>query len=179
MKPKPVRWILFAAAIAVFPSACRRAESLTGSGGIAGYGGSAPMLQRALSTSPATPASADAAATEEKPGRDARPEPPSGSADGRKLIRNGQVSIEVRDFEASVRKAAAIASMYGGYVSDSQSEGEGSRRHGMVTIRVRAASFDQALDALKVLGKVQTEHVGTQDITKAYTDLEARLHVKR
>lgn len=97
---------------------------------------------------------------------------------GRKLIRNGEMSIEVRDFDATARKVTEIAQSFGGYVADSQASGDGGRRSGTMTIRVRADAFDEALKALRALGKVQTEHVGTQDITKAYTDLEARLRVK-
>ncbi|MEO8189858.1 MAG: DUF4349 domain-containing protein [Acidobacteriota bacterium] len=96
-----------------------------------------------------------------------------------KLIRNGEISVEVADFEVASRKAAGIAATFGGYVSDSQASGEGSRRRGTVSLRVRADSFERALAALKELGKVQSEHVSTNDITRAYTDLEARLQVKR
>ena len=97
---------------------------------------------------------------------------------GRKLIRDGEMSIEVRDFDATARKIAEIAQLFGGYVADSQASGDGGRRSGTMTIRVHAGSFDEAVKALRALGKVQTEHVGAQDITKAYTDLEARLRVK-
>ena len=41
------------------------------------------------------------------------------------------------------------------------------------------ARFGAALAALKGLGKVKAENVSTQDVTKAYTDLETRLKVKR
>jgi hypothetical protein len=97
----------------------------------------------------------------------------------RKLIRNAEVSIEVRDFEAAARKAGEIARSLGGYVADSQASGEGSRKRGRLTIRVRASDFDQALASLRALGDVQSEHVSTQDITKEYADLETRLRVKR
>jgi uncharacterized protein DUF4349 len=46
-------------------------------------------------------------------------------------------------------------------------------------IRVLAERFAAAYGALKGLGKVETETVSTQDVTKAYADLETRLRVKR
>ncbi len=107
------------------------------------------------------------------------PAAPAPGTDPRKLIRNGEISVEVADFEAASRKAAGIAATFGGYVSDSQASGEGSRRRGTVSLRVRADAFERALAALKALGKVQSEHVSTNDITRAYTDLDARLQVKR
>jgi hypothetical protein len=97
----------------------------------------------------------------------------------RKLIRNGEISIEVRDFEAAARRAEKVSSSLGGYVADSQVSGEGPSRRGTFAIRVPAGSFDAALSELRALGKVQAEHVGIRDATKAYTDLEARLSVKR
>ena len=164
--------------MAVSSPACRKAERSPGFAGVAAYGGS---LQQVLKASPLSPPpereAADASVAEPKPVSDNRSD--TAPLAGRKLIRNGEVSIEVRDFESAARQASAIAAMYGGYVSDSQAAGEGTRRHGMITVRVRAAAFEQALGALKALGKVQTEHVGTQDITKAYMDLEARLRVKQ
>jgi hypothetical protein len=97
----------------------------------------------------------------------------------RKLIQNGEVSIEVRDFDTAAGKAGEIARSLGGYVADSQAAGEGRRRHGALTVRVPAGSFEKALGELRHLGKVQSEHLGVQDISKAYTDLESRLMVKR
>ena len=64
-------------------------------------------------------------------------------------------------------------------MAESQTSGEGGARRGALTIRVRAANFEEAVKALKILGKLKSEHVATQDITKAYADLETRLRVKR
>src|SRR5450631_1452252 len=173
MKRNFVLCVLLAAAVAAFLPACRKADRSQRFAGVAAYDGSVRLLQKGSPVSPPPPqreaADAAVAEAEPKPASDNRPD--TASPAGRKLIRNGEVSIEVRDFESAVRQASAIAASYGGYISDSQAAGEGSRRHGMITLRVRAAAFEQALGALKALGKVQTEHVGTQDITKAYMDL--------
>ncbi len=104
---------------------------------------------------------------------------PAALGAARKLIQNAEVSIEVRDFDTAAQKAGEIARSLGGYVADSQAAGEGKRRHGALTVRVPAGSFEKALGGLRHLGKVQSEHLGVQDITKAYTDLESRLMVKR
>jgi hypothetical protein len=177
MRPKLAFRVLLIAALAACSAACRKTERAQGYAGI--VGGSIPMLQKEVlgASPPAEQVRSANAVVQAEPAVDVPEAHPPGT-DARKLIRNGEISIEVHDFESSVRKATAIAAMYGGYVSDTQAAGEGSRRHGTVTIRVRSASFDQALGALKALGKVQTEHVGTEDITKAYTDLETRLRVK-
>jgi hypothetical protein len=100
-------------------------------------------------------------------------------AAAQKLIRNAEVSIEVKAFEAAGRKAAEVALSFGGYVADAQSSGETKRRRGMLTLRVPSARFDEALRALEALGDVRSEHVAVSDVTKAYSDLVTRLRVKR
>jgi len=100
-------------------------------------------------------------------------------AAAQKLVRNAEVSVEVDDFAAANRKADEIARTFGGYVADAQSSGETRRRRGTLTLRVRADRFDAALAALESLGRVRSEHVTVEDVTKAYADLEARLRVKR
>ncbi len=98
----------------------------------------------------------------------------------RKLIRTGDLSVEVANYEQAAEHAAAIARAHGGYVADSRvARGAGDKLRGTLTIRVRADQFQEAFQALKALGKVQSESITAQDITKAYSDLETRLRVKR
>jgi hypothetical protein len=98
----------------------------------------------------------------------------------RKLIRTAQVAIEVRSYEEAAETVARLAESHGGYLADAQaSRGAQDRRRGTLVIRVPAERFAAAYAALKGLGKVETETVSTQDVTKAYADLETRLRVKR
>ncbi len=98
----------------------------------------------------------------------------------RKLIRTAQVAIEVRSYEEASEKVARVAESHGGYLADTQaSRGAQDRRRGTLVIRVPAERFAAAYSELKGLGKVETETVSTQDVTKAYADLETRLRVKR
>lgn len=98
----------------------------------------------------------------------------------RKLIRTAQVAIEVRSYEEAAEQVARLAESHGGYLADTQaSRGDQDRRRGTLVIRVPAERFAAAYAALKGLGKIETETVSTQDVTKAYADLETRLRVKR
>jgi hypothetical protein len=98
----------------------------------------------------------------------------------RKLIRTGQISMEVADFEPAAQKVARLAADHAGYVAQTQvTRGQEDKQRGTLTLRVPADRFDLVLGALRALGKVQSENVGTQDVTKEYTDLETRLRVKR
>jgi hypothetical protein len=98
----------------------------------------------------------------------------------RKLIRTAQVAIEVSSYEAAADQVGRLAEAHGGYLADAQAaRGGKEHRRGTLTIRVPADRFAAAYAALKSLGKVETETVATQDVTKAYADLETRLAVKR
>lgn len=98
----------------------------------------------------------------------------------RKLIRTAQVALEVKSYEEAADRVARVAESHGGYLADTQaSRGAQDRRRGTLVIRVPAERFAAAYGELKGLGKVETETVSTQDVTKAYADLETRLRVKR
>ncbi len=97
-----------------------------------------------------------------------------------KLIWTAALQVEVPDFRAAVDEAGRIAVALGGYVSDRQSSQDGAgRERGQITLRVPSERFDGAVSALKKLGRVKSEGVQAQDVTRAYSDLETRLAVKR
>jgi hypothetical protein len=110
-------------------------------------------------------------------------ETPSGlaaMAAARKLIRTGQITLTVDSYPQAADEVKRIAERHGGYLADANAQrGEANRQHGTLTIRVEATAFDRAVVALRALGTVRQESVATQDVSKAYTDLETRLRVKR
>jgi hypothetical protein len=97
-----------------------------------------------------------------------------------KLIRTAAISVEVEKYDRAAEEIVRVAEGFGGYLAEAQvTRGQQDRRSGTLTIRVPSQHFGAALSALKGLGKVKSENVNTQDVTKAYTDLETRLKVKR
>jgi hypothetical protein len=97
-----------------------------------------------------------------------------------KLIRNGRMTIEVASYDDAVRQVGDLATAAGGYVSEAQADrAETGKRRGTVTLRVPARAFDDTRAGLGQLGQVRAENFTTQDVTKAYSDLETRLRVKR
>jgi hypothetical protein len=98
----------------------------------------------------------------------------------RKLIRTAQLTVEVQEYERAAQEVARLAESFGGYLAEAQStRGQHDRRTGTITIRVPAERFGAALASLKGMGTVKAENVSTQDVSKAYADLETRLRVKR
>lgn len=97
-----------------------------------------------------------------------------------KLIRNGEIVVEVGGVEASAKSVGEIAAKHDGIVADSQfSRDENGRRRASIRVRVPAAQFEPAMADLRGLGAVSREHISTEDVTKAYFDLETRLEVKQ
>jgi hypothetical protein len=97
-----------------------------------------------------------------------------------KLIRTATLTIEVDRFDEAATRTREIAEGNGGYVSNTRvSRSDGGRVAGSITLRVPADRYAACIAALQDLGQVDDEHQTTQDITKAYTDLETRLAVKR
>lgn len=138
-------------------------------------------------TPAALPATAELARVQEARQTAASVTPDTGSvpalqamAAARKLIRTAHLQIEVARYEEAAGAAERIAEAHGGYLADTQaSRGDHDRRQGSLSLRVPAERFSAALAELKELGTVQSETVKTDDVSKAYADLETRLRVKR
>ena len=98
----------------------------------------------------------------------------------RKLIRSGQLVIHVLEMEPAIAAATDIATENGGFLSDRQvRRDEDGRSHASLTLKVPSERFATVVSGLNQLGQVEQESAETQDVTKAYFDLETRLQVKR
>lgn len=94
----------------------------------------------------------------------------------RKIIRNADVGLVVKDVEGAFSSISSIATGLGGYIAGSNLGQSGEMLRGTVTLRVPASSFDQAMSQIKQLGvKVQRENISSQDVTEEYADLDARV----
>src|SRR6185295_7243745 len=97
-----------------------------------------------------------------------------------KLIRTAEIVVEVEKYDTAAQQVQAVAERVGGYVATAQStRGPQGKQSGSLSIRVPSARFQEALAALHGLGTLRKEDVATQDVTRAYADLETRLQVKR
>jgi len=94
----------------------------------------------------------------------------------RMIVKTATISITVKDTQEALGQVSALAGELKGYVVTSNSRYEGDRLLATVTIRVPAASFDDALARLrKIASKVDSENTSGQDVTEEYTDLTAQL----
>ncbi len=100
------------------------------------------------------------------------------SAQGSKVIRNGQVALQVSNgrFDTSYSSLIALAGEEGGVVSASNAATDSDRiKSGTVTLSVPSDRFQDTIDRLRQMGTVQQLNVSSQDVSQQYVDLQARL----
>ena len=93
-----------------------------------------------------------------------------------KLIRNASVEIEIVNFDDALQKITAFAKEEHGYVAttDSEKQANGKLR-GQVVVKVLPENLDRFLQKVRGLGELKNQTLGTEDVTKAYFDTDARL----
>jgi len=127
----------------------------------------------------AGPRSAAAAARQSVPNEQATPETTPAQAAAlanRKLIRNATIELEIISFDDAVQKISAFASQQRGYVATTGSEKqENGKLKGEIVVKVLPENLDRFLQKVRGLGELKNQTLGTEDVTKAYFDTEARL----
>ncbi|MDD1668240.1 MAG: DUF4349 domain-containing protein [Methanomicrobiales archaeon] len=89
-----------------------------------------------------------------------------------KIIKTGQVSIEVPKVPEAIDRVRDIAVSNGGYLSSSNVyTSSNDRKMGSATIRIPADRFDAVMTSLAPLGKVLSSSEQRSDVTERYVDL--------
>lgn len=104
----------------------------------------------------------------------------------RKVIKNADLSVVVKDPEASMKAISALAEELGGYVvSSSLSQSNYGPNNislpaGSISIRVLAEKLNDVLAQIKKDAvEVTSENISGQDVTDQYVDLTSRLTAKQ
>jgi hypothetical protein len=94
----------------------------------------------------------------------------------RKLIRNATVELEIVSFDDAVQKITALVNEEHGYVAttDSEKQANGKLR-GQVVVKVVPENLERFLQKIRSLGELKNQTLGTEDVTKAYFDTDARV----
>jgi Domain of unknown function (DUF4349) len=103
-------------------------------------------------------------------------ETPAPELANRKLIRSANVELEIVSFDDAAQKITAFANEERGYVAttDSQKQANGKLR-GQIVVKVLPENLDRFLQRIRGLGELKNQSLGTEDVTKAYFDTDARL----
>ena len=100
----------------------------------------------------------------------------SSAALQRMIIRSANISIIVDDTAATLAKITAAGEAVGGYVSDSRIWRDGEQLRGTVTLRIPSDKLSTALVVIRKMAvRINTETVGSQEVTQEYVDLESQL----
>ena len=94
------------------------------------------------------------------------------------MIKTADMTIEVGkgEFEKKYEAVKQVADDFDGYVTNTSASKTGTEIiSGTVTIRVPAKEFDNAIAAVKKIGKTTNIQVKGDDVTEEYVDLESRL----
>lgn len=98
----------------------------------------------------------------------------------RKLIRNVDLSVETKAFDALIDDLPARAKALGGYIEQSSIDGnsydtQNQSRHASVTCRIPADKLDEFLASIGENCNVVSQSEQVQDVTLSYVDLESRI----
>jgi len=103
-------------------------------------------------------------------------EVPAPALANRKLIRNANVQFEIVSFDDAVQKITAFANEERGYVATTSSEKQANGKlKGEIVVKVLPENLDHFLQKIRALGELKNQTLGTEDVTKAYFDTDARL----
>jgi hypothetical protein len=147
----------------------------TASGGGSGAGGAAGAPAPA-----GRDIASEAFGPQEAPGHVAQSSDSAGSLGesalpgvGAEVIKDARIGLQVKrgGLQPALEAATSAAGQFGGFVQSSSA----GARSGSILIRVPAASFEAALNALKGLGTVKSQTVSGRDVTSQFVDLNARL----
>lgn len=98
----------------------------------------------------------------------------------RKIIRDAEMSMEVKDVRAFYPEVESKVGQFGGYISDTDLENNSYRISNDIVIRVPADKLDSLLTQLESKALyIPYSRMNSTDVTEEYTDIEIRLQTKR
>jgi len=101
---------------------------------------------------------------------------PRSSVAASMVIRTGQASIEVDSLEAAVSRVRLLAGRIGGYIANTTMQtGRGQLRSANLEVKVPAERFEEALEGLAPIGKLESVNVNAEDVGEEFTDVTARM----
>ena len=106
----------------------------------------------------------------------ATPPEPGASIVPPMLIRTGNAVIEVDSLEIAISEVRLLAQRMGGFIANtSMQTGQGQIRSATLELKVPAVRFDETVNGLPPLGKVEAVNEHSEDVGEEFVDLTARM----
>jgi hypothetical protein len=98
----------------------------------------------------------------------------------RKIIYDARIELLVESLNATERAILSLIEDSGGFLAESNLTAQTrTQREATWRVRVPVDRFDAFVAGVARLGEVRTNHVGSQDVTEEFLDLEARARNKQ
>jgi Tfp pilus assembly protein PilZ len=106
---------------------------------------------------------------------------PAGNPDwDRKIIRNADIAVEVKDQQAFYNSVRQKVREFGGYIASENQTQDDYKIENSLVIKVPVAQFDDALSVLNTgVIAVTQKKVSSQDVTTEMVDTRSRLETKK
>lgn len=102
--------------------------------------------------------------------------PPETPTPGGMLVRSGQATLQVESLEVGISRVREVARRTGSVVANtSMTGGQEQARSASLELRIPSERFDEALNGLAPIGKLESVNVTVQDVGEEYVDVGARM----
>ncbi len=94
----------------------------------------------------------------------------------RKIIKDGDITLEVDSVQGALSRVGALAAGAGGYVLKTSTDfGDGRRAQATVTMAVPSLRFEETLERIRGIGEVMSESSTGSDVSQEYVDLQSEI----
>ena len=92
------------------------------------------------------------------------------------LIKQGTASVQVDSLDAAIARVRSIAQRVGAVVANTEMQtGKNELHSASIELRVPSDRFDDAVNGLTPIGKVESVNVSVEDVGEEYVDVNARV----
>ena len=92
----------------------------------------------------------------------------------RKIIKNAELTVQIKDYDKFIAALNGKIDAFGGY-TDSLEENNYSSKNAVIVARVPAEKLGEFLSEIEKIGTVQSKNISKSDVTDTYTDIESRI----
>jgi hypothetical protein len=92
------------------------------------------------------------------------------------LVRVGQASVQVDSLDTGIARVREMARRTGAIIANtSMEDGKEQTRAASLELRIPSEHFDEAVNGLSPIGKLESVNVNVQDVGEEFVDVQARM----